>query len=58
MKKDDLLSRQEVIEYLKISPMTLHRLLKSRAFPYIKLARRVLFRKADIDKFLESKLIR
>ena len=38
--------------------MTLHRLMKSGAFPYIKLARKVLFRKEDIDRFLESKLIK
>jgi predicted DNA-binding transcriptional regulator AlpA len=33
-------------------------LMKQSAFPYMKLERKVLFRKADIDKWLESKMIR
>ena len=37
---------------------TLHKLMKQNAFPYMKLERKVLFRKSDIDKWLESKMIR
>jgi len=58
MKKEGYMTRQDVMEYLQISRMTLHRLMKSHAFPYIKLERKVLFRKADIDKFMESKLVK
>jgi excisionase family DNA binding protein len=58
MEKDDLMSKKDVMEYLKISHQTLFRLMKSYAFPYIKLERRVLFRRSEIDKFLESKTVR
>jgi excisionase family DNA binding protein len=58
MLKEELLSRDEVMEYLKISRTTLQKLMKQKCFPYIKLERRVLFRRSDIDKFLESKLVK
>ena len=44
--------------YLQISHQTLYKLMKQRAFPYIKLERKVLFRKKDIDKWLESKMVK
>jgi excisionase family DNA binding protein len=52
------MTKKEVQEYLKISHGTLYLFMKRRAFPYIKLDRRVLFRKRDIDAFLESKTVR
>ena len=54
----ELMSLAELLEYLKISRTTLHKLMKSRQIPFIKLNRRVLFRKQDIDRFLESKLVK
>jgi excisionase family DNA binding protein len=54
----ELISKNELIKYLKVSRPTLDRLMKQKAFPFIKLDRRVLFRKADIDRFLESKTVR
>lgn len=58
MKNDDILTREELVAYLKIGKGTLHKLMKQNAFPYIKLERKVLFRKADIDKWLESKMVK
>ncbi len=58
MEGRDLITKQEVMEYLRISHQTLFRLMKQSAFPYFKLDRKVLFRKADIDKWLESKLVK
>lgn len=58
MNKDLLMTKKEVQEYLKISHGTLYILMKRGAFPYIKLDRKVLFRKRDIDAFLESRLIK
>ena len=56
------MTRAEIIEYLKISPATLTKLMKSRAFPFIKFEKsrrgKVLFKKRDIDRWLESKIIR
>jgi excisionase family DNA binding protein len=58
MENDVLLTKKEILEYLKISNRTLYLLMKRHAFPYIKLGKRVLFRKRDIDEFLESKLVK
>lgn len=51
------MTRKEVMEYLRIKRGTLSKLMKQRAFPYIKLERKVLFKKKDIDAFLESKKV-
>jgi excisionase family DNA binding protein len=58
MKNDDLFTREELVAYLKISRGTLSKLMKQNAFPYVKLERKLLFRKSDIDRWLESKMIR
>ncbi len=58
MRKEELLTRNDVMDYLKISKGTLYKLMKQKAFPYIKLERKVLFRKKDIDEFLDSKLVK
>ncbi len=58
MRKEELLTRDELMDYLKISKGTLYKLMKQKAFPYIKLERKVLFRKKDIDEFLDSKLVK
>jgi len=56
--KDTLLTRQELMDYLKIKQGTLRKLMLNNEFPYFKLERRVLFRKEDIDKWLETKRVR
>lgn len=58
MPKKELLTKQETIEYLRISMNTLYRLMKSGELTYIKLERKVLFKKEDIDKFIESKKVK
>jgi excisionase family DNA binding protein len=58
MEMKDLMTRKEVMDYLRISNMTLHRLMKNYKFPYIKLEKKVLFRRSEIDAYLESKTVR
>lgn len=58
MDNKELMTRAEVLEYLRISNMTLHRLMKDHKFPYIKLGKRVLFRREDIDKYLEAHMVK
>ncbi len=58
MKNDDLMTKSEVMAYLRISLGTLNRLIKRHAFPFVKLERRVLFRRSEIDAYLESKTVR
>jgi excisionase family DNA binding protein len=56
--KDTLLTRKELMDYLKIKQGTLRKLMLGSEFPYFKLERRVLFRKDDIDRWLESKRVK
>jgi excisionase family DNA binding protein len=51
------LTKPKVAEYLKVSLATLERLMR-QGLPHIKLDRRVLFRKADVDRWLESKIVK
>jgi excisionase family DNA binding protein len=53
---DEYLSKKDLSVYLRISRGTVQKLMKQ--IPHIKLGKRVLFRKADIDKFMESKLVK
>ena len=52
------MTKKEVQAYLRISHMTLQNLMKDQKFPYIKLGKRVLFRRSEIDTYLESKTVR
>ncbi len=54
----DLLTRQEAMDYLRISKRTLDNLMRKRDIPFIKIGKKVLFRKADIDAWLESKVVK
>jgi excisionase family DNA binding protein len=58
MEQERLLTRKDVMEYLRISPGTLDKLVKKHEFPCIKLERKVLFRKADVDTWLETKRVK
>ena len=58
MDKDEILTKTQVQEYIKISRGSLLRLMNAREIPYFKLARRVLFKKADIDAWLETKRVK
>jgi len=54
----ELLTIPQVLNLLHISRMTLYRHLKARRLPHVKLGRRVLFRKADVEKFIISNLVK
>ena len=58
MASPELMTRAELMGYLRISRGTLDRFIKKRALPFIKLDQKVLFRKADVDKWLESKTVK
>jgi excisionase family DNA binding protein len=53
----EYLSKKELEAYLKISKGTVERLMK-QGLPHIKLDRRVLFKKSDIDRWLETKRVK
>jgi len=55
--EDPFLTRDEVMRYLRIKRSTLQRLMNRKEFPWFKLDRRVLFKKSDIDRWIESKRV-
>ena len=58
MVEKDLLDRAEVMNYLRISRGTLDKLQRTRDLPFVKIGKKVLFRKRDIDRFLEKHLVK
>jgi len=52
------MTRQEIMEYLRISRSSLYWLMKKKSFPYIRLGRKLLFKKTDIDAFLEKHIVK
>jgi excisionase family DNA binding protein len=58
MPGPELLTRAELMDYLRISRGTLDKLIKNRVIPFIKLDQKVLFRKSEVDRWLESKTIK
>lgn len=58
MPVQDLMTKAEAIAYLRVSRGTLDKLMKKHELPFIKLEKKVLFRKADIDLWLEKKLVK
>jgi len=58
MKDDIYLTRAELMALLKIRPSTVSRLMKSRAFPFFRVGRRVLFKRSDIDKWMMTRRVK
>ncbi len=54
----ELLTIAQVMERLKISRTTLYRTLKAKKIPHVKIGKRVLLRKADVEKFITSNLVK
>lgn len=53
-KMDDILTLEELAEYLKISKPTLYKMVENGKIPALKLANQWRFKKEDIDKWLEQ----
>lgn len=58
MADKELLTIKDLMAYLSIGRSSIYKILKVGELPYIKLGKRVLFRKKDVDKFLESRLVK
>jgi len=52
------LTKGDLMEYLKISLPTVNRLMRNREIPYVKIGKKVLFRKIDIDRFVDRHLVK
>jgi excisionase family DNA binding protein len=58
MKEGAVMTKAEAVEYMRLSVATIDRLMKNRALPYVKVGKKVLFRRPDIDVFLEKRLVK
>lgn len=52
-----LLTEDQAAQYLATSPRHLRTLRASRRIPYVKVGRRVRFRRSDLDAFAASNLV-
>lgn len=52
-KSDLLLTQKEAASYLRISLVSLWRLRRSRELPYKRALSKVLYRRADLDAYLD-----
>ena len=48
---DELLTRKESQDYLKISLSTLERLIKSGTLPAVKIGRQVRIKRSDLERY-------
>ena len=52
------MTKKEVAELLRSSLTTVDRLMSSGKLKYIKLEKKVLFRRKDIDRWLDSRVVK
>lgn len=57
MKENELLTRKELAEFLRISIATLQTMMKNREIPFYKINKRIIFKKSDIDEWLKQRKI-
>lgn len=55
--KARFLTVQEVAGLLRVSPMTVYRLIKSADLPAVRVGRSFRVRDSDVDQYLESRFI-
>ncbi len=52
---DELLTLEEAAAFIKTPKKTIYQYTSQRVIPYIKSGRRLLFRKADLNNWLDAK---
>src|SRR5688572_33476164 len=53
-QQDDFLTTTELLDYLQVNLQTVHRLIKTGQIPPVRVGREWLFRRRDIDGWLEA----
>ena len=56
MSDEKLLTQKEAMSYLRISLETLAK-LRREGLPFVKLGKKVLFKKSDLDAFIEARTV-
>ncbi len=52
-----LLNRHQASEYLNVSETTMYRMRLDGVLPWLKVAGKVMFRRQDLDAFIEESLV-
>ena len=53
---NDIMTLKEVAEFLKLSELSLYRLLRERKIPAFKIGQQWRFKKSALDKWIEEKM--
>lgn len=53
----DLLTLEEVIQWLKTSKTTIYRLVQRRQIPFYRIARSLRFKKEDVEAFIQERRV-
>jgi excisionase family DNA binding protein len=53
MNSKSLLTTDEVLGYLRVTPRTVYRLIRAGELPAVRIGRQWRFRRADIDNWLD-----
>ena len=56
LKEDSLMTAEDVCKYLQISTRTCQNMRNSRMVPYVKVGKKILFRRSDINEFVNKHL--
>ncbi len=54
MTEHNLLTVQEVADLMRVSTMTVYRLIRSRQLPSLRVGKHFRIKEADLDTYLES----
>ena len=54
----ELLTFRETLEALRIGRNTLFKLIKSRALPHVRIGKKIFFKRADLDRFIEKQTVK
>ena len=58
MPSQEYLTKQEAVEYTRLSIATVDRLMKTKELKFGKVGRKVFFRKKDVDAFMAKRLVK
>jgi excisionase family DNA binding protein len=51
------LTTEEVLGYLRVTPRTIYRLIRSGELPAVRVGRQWRFRRRDLDEWLERQMV-
>ena len=54
----ELLTFREALEALRIGRNTLFKLIKSRELPHVRIGKKIFFKRADLDRFIEKRTVK